>query len=126
MKIVRLDHLRTALLAAAAGLLAAVGLLVVLYAQPAEANYPGKPNKIAFSGYDGDDYKIYTINPNGGGKVPLTEDYYPSYSPSGKRIAYVNDAGTDPEIYTIKPGGGGRQPVTDNSTNDSDPYWGSK
>jgi len=51
VKSVRLNHLRAALLAvAAAGLLAAVGVLVVvLYAQPAEANYPGKPAKIAFS-----------------------------------------------------------------------------
>ena len=96
LKTVRLDHLRAALLAvAAAGLLAAVGLLVVvLYAQPAEANYPGKPGKIVFSGYDGanKDYEIYTINPNGGSKKQLTdnstEDRYPSYSPSGKKIAY--------------------------------------
>ena len=50
VKTVRLNHLRAALLAvAAAGLLAAVGLVVVLYAQPAEANFPGKPGKIAFS-----------------------------------------------------------------------------
>jgi hypothetical protein len=48
VKTVRLNHLRAALLAvAAAGLLAAVGLVVILYAQPAEANYPGKPGKIA-------------------------------------------------------------------------------
>jgi len=66
VKTVRLDHLRAALLAvAAAGLLAAVGLVVVLYAQPAEANYPGKPGKIAYSGWDGNDLEIYTINPNG-------------------------------------------------------------
>jgi hypothetical protein len=60
VRTVRLDHLRTALLAvAAAGLLVAVGL-VILYAQPAEANYPGKPGKIAYSGDDGNDLEIYT------------------------------------------------------------------
>src|SRR5215208_2804475 len=64
---VRLNHLRAALLTAAAGLLTAVGLVVVLYAQPAEANYPGKPAKIAFSGYDGHDSEIYTIKASGGG-----------------------------------------------------------
>ena len=47
VKTVRFNHPRAALLAAAAGLLAAVGLLVVLYAQPAEATFPGKPGKIA-------------------------------------------------------------------------------
>jgi hypothetical protein len=94
VKTVRLNHLRAALLAvAAAGLLAAVGLfVVVLYAQPAEANFPGKPGKIAFAGYDGQDYEIYTINPNGGGKKQLTDnsldDREPAYSPSGKKIAY--------------------------------------
>jgi Tol biopolymer transport system component len=54
------------------------------------------------------------------------DDYYPSYSPSGKRIAYVNDAITDSEIWTIQPGGGGRQQVTDNANRDIDPYWGSQ
>src|SRR5215213_5678783 len=128
VKSVRLNHLRAALLAAAAaGLLAAVGLfVVVLYAQPAEANFPGKPGKIAFAGYDGQDYEIYTINPNGGGKKQLTDnsldDRYPAYSPSGKKIAYAGkDAPNgDYEIYTINSGGGGKQPVTDNS---SDDYW---
>jgi hypothetical protein len=50
---------------AAAGLLAAAGLVVVHYAQPAEANYPGKPAKIAYAGYEGNDSEIYTINADG-------------------------------------------------------------
>jgi metal-dependent amidase/aminoacylase/carboxypeptidase family protein len=65
LKTVRLDHLKAALLAAAAELLAAAGL-VVLYAQPAEANYPGKPGKIASAGNDGNDLEIFTINPTVG------------------------------------------------------------
>jgi len=93
VKTVRLDHLRATLLAvAAAGLLAAAGVLVVvLYAQPAEANYPGKPAKIAYSGRDAPngDYEIYTINPNGGGKKQLTDnstnDIEPSYSVAARR-----------------------------------------
>jgi hypothetical protein len=67
--------------------LAAAGLLaVVLYARPAEANYPGKPGKIAYSGYDGNDDEVYTIKPDGGGKLPVTDDgadsYDPVYSPT--------------------------------------------
>ena len=134
VKTVRLNHLRAALLAvAAAGLLAAVGLFVVVfYAEPADANYPGKPGKIVYSGQDAPngDYEIYTIDPNGEGKKQLTnnssDDYSPSYSPSGKRIAYVNAGGTDSEIWTIQPGGGGRRQVTDNANNDRDPSWGSQ
>src|SRR5215207_11439175 len=127
VKSVRLNHLGGTLLAvAAAGLLADAGLLVVLYAQPAEANYPGKPGKIAFSQDDGNDFEIYTIKADGGGKKQLTDnstgDYEPSYSPSGKKLAYTGEDGPngDDEIYTINAGGGGKQPVTDNS---SDDYW---
>src|SRR5215203_5574629 len=131
VKTVRIDHLRAALLAvAAAGLLAAVGLLVVvLYAQPAEANFPGKPAKIAYAGYDGQDYEIYTINPNGGGKKQLTDnsldDREPAYSPSGKKIAYSGKDAPDGdyEIYTINAGGGGKKQLTDNSLFDTEPSY---
>jgi hypothetical protein len=130
LKTVRLDHLKATLLAAAAGLLAAAGLVVVLYAQPAEANYPGKPGKIDYAGNDGNDSEIFTINVGGGGKLQLTDnttsDYYADYAPNGKRIAYTNYAGTgtDEEIYTINLDGGDKRPVTDNATNDYDPYCG--
>src|SRR5215208_1332907 len=131
VKTVRLNHLRGVLLAvAAAGLLAAVGVfVVVLYAQPAGATFPGKPGKIAYSGLASQGYEIYTIKSGGGGKVRLTDnalnDRYPAYSPSGKRIAYngLDSPTGDNEIYTIKPAGGGRSLVTDNSADDDDhPY----
>jgi hypothetical protein len=82
-------------LAAAAGALVAGGLLllimlVVVEARPAEATFPGKSGKIAYQGYDGQDYEIYTIKPRGGGKVQVTDnstdDFDPCYSPSGKKI----------------------------------------
>ena len=124
-------------LAAAAGTLVAVGLillimLVVVEAGPAEATFPGKPGKIAYSGEDGPngDYELYTINPGGGGKFNVTDnstdDYYPSYSPSGKKIAYVNVTGTEGEIWTIQPNGAGKHRVTNNASNDRSPYWGSQ
>src|SRR5215204_2685611 len=131
VKTVRINHLGGALLAvAAAGLLAAVGLVMVLYAQPAEATFPGKPGKIAYEGYDGQDYEIYSINPDGGGRVQLTDnstdDYEPCYSPSGTKIVYSGyDAPTngDREIYTINSGGGGKKQLTDNSTTDANPDY---
>src|SRR5215210_2926450 len=115
-------------LAAAAGMLVAVGLLVlimvVVEASPAEATFPGKPGKIAYQGDDGQDYEIYTINSGGGGKFKVTDnstgDYAPSYSPSGKKIVYTGEDGPngDFEIYTINAGGGSKFNVTDNNTND--------
>jgi Tol biopolymer transport system component len=116
-------------LAAAVGVLLAVGLLILLALEvgPAEATFPGKPGKIAFAGSDGTDYEIYTIKAGGGGKVQLTDnstsDYDPSYSPSGKKIAFQGYDGQDYEIYTINVGGGGRVQLTDNSTSDYDPSY---
>src|SRR5918998_2235552 len=105
--IAKTNHLGS--LAAAVGALVAVGLLllimVVVEAGPAGATFPGKPGKIAYYGYDGNDAEIYTIKSGGGGKVKLTDNstgnYDPSYSPSGKKIAYSGyDAPNgDREIY---------------------------
>jgi hypothetical protein len=127
VRTVTLGHFRAALLAAAGGLLAAVGLLVVPYAQPAEANYPGKSGKIAYTGYDGNDPEIYTIKTDGGSKLQLTDNGeandQPAYSPGGKRIAFAGYDGSDFEIYTIKSGGGGKRQVTDNTSDDRYPYY---
>ena len=93
--------------------------------------YAPNGERIAYTNnVSGGDEEIYTIKPDGGGRQPVTDnstdDFYPSYSPSGKKIAYVNVTGTEGEIWTIQPNGGGRQQVTDNANNDRDPYWGSQ
>src|SRR5215217_2668204 len=119
-------------LAAVVGLLAAVGLLVlmlVVEAQPAEANYSGEPGKIAYSVWGGNDTQIYTIWPGGGGNRQLTYNnsstvnILPAYSPNGKRIAYAGKVRNDSEIYTTKVGGGGKFNVTDNTSNDGEPTY---
>jgi WD40-like Beta Propeller Repeat len=120
-------------LAAAAGVLVAVGLLMLLMSEPHPAGailLPGLRGKIAYQGYDGHDREIYTINPGGWGKFNVTnnntDDENPAYSPSGKKIAYSGYDGNDWEIYTINAGGGGgggRVRLTDNSTNDFAPSW---
>src|SRR5688572_23580484 len=100
-------------LAAAAGILVAVGLLLLMLqvtdAQPAEATFPGKPGKIAYASFDilpggaRTDREIYTINPTGGTPFNVTNnntfDESPSYSPNGNKIAYSGFDGTDSEIY---------------------------
>jgi TolB protein len=128
IKTVSLNHLGVAILAiAAAELLAVVGL-VVLYTQPAEANYPGKPGKIAYTVFDEKgDKDIYTIRTDGRGKLQLTSnhrwEFQPAYSPNGNRIAYVATDGNDWEIYTKKADGGGRRQITDNSTFERYPHY---
>ncbi len=75
-----------------------------------EPSYSPSGKRIAYAGYDGQDYEIYTINAGGGGRVQITnnttKDGEPSYSPSGKKIAYQGYDGQDKEIYTINAGGG--------------------
>jgi hypothetical protein len=105
-------------------------LLLVVEAGPAEATFPGKNGKIAYSSFDGNDFEIYTISPGGGGKSRVTnndkDDGLPSYSPNGKKIAYAGYDGNDDEIYTINAkGGGGRVQLTDNGTEDYEASWGS-
>ena len=74
-------------LAAVVGLLAAVGLLIVLMmliveVKPAEATFPGKNGRIA---YEGSGAVIYTIRPGGGGKTEVTEGEQPAFSVTARR-----------------------------------------
>lgn len=110
-------------------MLLAVGMLliIVVLVKPAEAAFPGKNGKIAYVGHDGNDSEIYTINPEGGGKVQVTNnttfEISPSYSPDGTKIAFASSDGQDDEIYTINAEGGERVQVTDNHINDTDPDY---
>ena len=81
---------------AGAASLGAIGLLVVMMlvveVRPAEATFPGKNGKIAYTGDDGHDREIYTMNLRGGSRFNVTNDntdnFDLSYSPDGKKIAY--------------------------------------
>jgi hypothetical protein len=57
-------------LAAVAGMLAAVGslmlMMVVVDARRADATFPGLPGNIAYTGFHGTDTDIFTITPGGG------------------------------------------------------------
>ena len=88
------------------------------------------PGNIAYTSSDGTDTEIFTINPNGGGRVKVTNndtpDFQPSYSPDGKKIAFSHHGvvATDYEIWTINATGGrGRVKVTDNDTHDGYPDY---
>jgi Tol biopolymer transport system component len=112
-------------LAAAVLVACAVALLVV--SEKAEATFPGKSGRIAYSGYDGNDYEIYTVNSRGGNKFQVTnnntDDYSPSYSPNGKRIAYVELDRNDAEIHTINAEGRGKTQLTHNNKSDTYPSY---
>jgi TolB protein len=61
--------------------------------------------------------EIYTIGVNGKNRVRITHnstyDYYPDYSPDGRRIAYAGTGERSLNIYTIRAHGGGRTKVAE-------------
>src|SRR5918998_6340641 len=114
-----------AMIGAAVAVACAVALSAI--SEKAEATFPGKNGRIAYSGYDGTDYEIYTIKPGGGSKVQLTNnnrnDYSPSYSPNGKRIVYIEVDRNDAEICTIGVGGRGKTKLTHNNAEEAAPSY---
>ena len=116
------------MIAVAVAVACAVALSTV--SEKAEATFPGKNGRIAYAGWNrGEDYKIYTINPDGSGKRQLTnnstDDFNPDYSPDGKKIVYAGKDGPkgDFEIYTINARGGDKFQVTHNDVDEEDPAY---
>lgn len=91
------------------------GLASLAWAQgPAEAAFPGKNGKIAFSAYEdgpGDEHVIFSVNPDGSDRTRLTDrsgpnydgggGYEPDWSPDGTRLVFANsdDDWSDPSGY---------------------------
>jgi TolB protein len=121
-------------LAAAAGTLVAVGLvvlmMVVVEAGPAEAAFPGKNGRIAFVRDFVLAWQIFTINPDGSGfetistRLPSGD---PVWSPAGKKIAFSGSAysgllgRSNVDIYVVNANGSSLKRITDSPTYDFKP-----
>ncbi len=118
-------HLQAPLGTLASAVVVACAVALLAVSEKAEATFPGKNGRIAYSSFDGNDYEIYTVNSRGGDKFQVTnnnrDDYSPSYSPNGKRIAYVELDRNDAELYTINAGGRGKTQLTHNNSDDDAP-----
>jgi Tol biopolymer transport system component len=128
----KLNHSLGALAAAAAGVLAAVGMLVLIMValvEPAEAAFPGENGKIAFeSSLFGDSLEICTFISRDAPMSRLTNnqdfDTAAAWSADGNKIAYARfDAGPEGEIYTMNANGAHQVQVTHNSTHDTEPSF---
>jgi hypothetical protein len=113
-----------------AAVLMACAVVVLALSEKAEATFPGKNGRIAYTDWDdGKDYEIYTINPDGSDKRQLThnntDDIDPAYSSDGKRIVYAGQDGPkgDLEIYTINSRGGDKFQLTHNDVDEEWPTY---
>jgi TolB protein len=123
-------------MAAAAGTLVAVGLvmliMVVVEARPAEATFPGNNGRIAFGKVGALDSHIFTIDPDGSGlekiSTRLLGDSDPAWSPDGKKIAISGSTFTgllrcDADIYVVNANGSSLKRITESQASDRSPSW---
>ena len=98
----------------------ALGLTLLMVAVEAQA-------QIAFVSHRDGNPEIYVMDDDGGNQQNLTnnpdKDYFPSWSPDGKRIAFVSLREGNKEIYVMDDDGGNQQNLTNNRHEDWHPSW---
>jgi TolB protein len=123
-------------LAAAAGTLVAVGLvvliMVIVEAGPAEATFPGKNGRIVFVRDLVLSSQIFTINPDGSGLEKISTTLLgsdPAWSPDGKKIAFSRSAysglleRSNLDIYVVNANGSSLKRITESPTYDFNPSF---
>jgi Tol biopolymer transport system component len=90
------------------------------------ASITGDCKKIAFSEYDGQNYDIYSVCPDGSGLVNLTndpsDDVNPAWSPDGTKLAFSSARSGHFQIYQMSEDGTGVTALTSDYEN-LNPVW---
>lgn len=92
-------------------------------------NVVSPPPSIAFVSDRDGDAEIYVMNADGSGVEQLTDnefgDYFPTWSPDGRRIAFISEREDDVQIhdiYVMNADGSGIEQLTD-ACNNVSPAW---
>jgi TolB protein len=88
----------------------------------------GSPGLITFSANDNNIVHVFIIKPDGTNQQPtsgdnMTKDWYPAWSPDGKKIVFSSNESDDYEIWTMNADGSNRQRITNRPGLDTLPRW---
>ena len=118
--------LRPALVSAVGLGLPAIAALLV-WADAAQASFPGGNGKIAFTSDRDGNNEIYVMATDGSNQTRLTNnaggDDLAAFSSDGQKIAFVSGRDGNNEIYVMNADGSGQTRLTSNSVFDSRPAW---
>lgn len=94
---------------------------------PADAQDDEGPGLIVYSSDETGNYEIFTLDPETGELVQLTDDpgvdTHPMWSPDGERIVFSSDRDGDFEIYVMNADGSEVEQLTRNDADDVQPRW---
>jgi Tol biopolymer transport system component len=120
----RVAAVRAVVLAFVAPVVIIVG---VAGTKPAEAAFPGKNGRLAFTSDRDGDFEVFTMRPDGSDVKQLTKnkavDAPMDWSPDGKKLVFVSDRDGDLEVYTMNADGSGVKRLTFSPGADSAGSW---
>ena len=126
----RVGYSRATGVLVAAVMLAMILLIVVAGARPADAAFPGKNGKLAFSkeNFRQGSSGIFTINPDGSEPDRLGPGYEPSWSADGAKVVFQKFSGDGEEeynsdIYVMDADGSNAEQITSGRAYDFSPSF---